>query len=603
MKSIFRTIISGFFFTVFLLFGFSSPCSLSAQTGTITAASIAAMPVGTNPAWNRDVGAPVIGQPYLQVESAVLAGSTGGIKSFYMTGTTVWDFDPEEKLTPYIARSIEGATYISDSAGYFRAVNRIGRELWRINLEKPMDFKPVVGWDGRIFIPVGSQIHCRTGAGYSLWVQELGSPITVAPVLDRSGGIATVLQNREFVRISPYSALDRVRLDRQPLLIVSVKSTSEESYVLFYSAGETEKIVFNENGSAGRRLTRYTFPSLPMLAVSVVGREDRFAVTLADGRVQCINISGNLLWSDNSHESAIEKGSGNLALNGTDMIFDERGIYVLSTKGTTGFASDGRRRFIFKFEEAASMPSLSDEGLLYVPRRDNHLYVYKLDSKPRTAQRSRFYGYEPEGNYGLGSPPPSPWAIDDFRYDSNEQNRMLHQIEAAVNSGQIGEDEPVYTAYLHEMIGFFLNDPHYSRVRPKVNPVQRVYLIRLLGRIGSRDTVPFLWHIFDRDEEPSIKAACAEAIGRIGVDITGRTFVSFNFFLTPNNPTRDPQLLMSATSAIAALCRFSGPPLSHQGILLLRYFSNLTWAPNIIKNQIKNEIDALYKEGLDTVLQ
>jgi hypothetical protein len=61
--------------------------------------------------------------------------------------------------------------------------------------------------------------------------------------------------------------------------------------------------------------------------------------------------------------------------------------------------------------------------------------------------------------------------------------------------------------------------------------------------------------------------------------------------------------LISATSSIAALCRFSGPPLSADGIRLLRYFSNLPYPPNRVKAQIRNELDALRREGLDKVME
>jgi outer membrane protein assembly factor BamB len=217
--------------------------------------------------------------------------------------------------------------------------------------------------------------------------------------------------------------------------------------------------------------------------------------------------------------------------------------------------------------------------------------------------RSRYYGPEPEGNYGMGNPPPSPWSTDNFRFTEENQLIMYDRISAAISSGQLGEDEPAYVGYLMEMIGFFLNDPHYSRVRPAVKPVRHTEFIRLLGKVGSRDTIPFLWKIFDRYPEPSIKSACAEAIGDIGVDPNGSTFESYNFLLAANNPNRDPQLLLSATASIAALCRFSGPPLSGDGILLLRYFSNLSWAPNNVKNYIRRELDDLYREGLGGHIQ
>ena len=590
------------FLVIFLM-----PVLLQAQSrspGSSQKVPLAAMQqVGAAPVWNQDLGDLVQGQPFLQAESAVVACAGGSIRSFYMTGTDLWHFNPEDAVTPFIARSVEGASYICNTSGSFRAINRVGRELWRMGLEKQISFSPVVGWDGRGFIPVGSQIFCRTAAGFPLWSIDLGSPMTVAPVLDHAGSLVTVLQNQDFIRVNQFSAVERIRLSREPNLIVSLKSETMDSYALLFPSGETAKINYNDKAAKGSKLSQSSFPSLPAVPAAAVSKGDQFAVTLRDGRVLLLNWDGKIIWTGNSHESTAEKGSANLEQTKAAMVFDERGIYSLSTKGATGFAVDGRRRFILKFDEASAIPAFSDEGILYVCGRDKALHTYKLDNKKRTVARSKYYGPEPEGNYGMGNPPPSPWAGDDRRFHDDQQDIMYDIIDKAISSGQLGEDEPAYVAYLMEMIGFFLHDPHYSRVRPAVKPPQRVALIRLLGKVGSRETIPFLWNIFDKDAEPAIKAACAEAIGAIGVDPKGSTFESYNFLLAANNPNRDPQLLMSATSSVAALCRFSGPPLSGEGIMLLRFFSNLSWAPNTIKAQIRNEIDALYKEGIDQVIQ
>ena len=590
--------------TGILFLSFISTAFLQAQNSAgaqkITPQS---MQVGAAPIWGQNLDDYVMGQPYLQAESVVVACTGGSIKSYYMTGTPLWNFNPQDAVTPFIARSVEGAAYMCNESGIFRAINRVGRELWRVTLERPINFSPVVGWDGRVFIPAGSQLLCRTAAGHSLWSQDLGSPIALAPVLDHAGSLTTVLQNGDFLRVNQFSTVERIRLDRQPLLIVSLKSGSQDSYVLFYPSGETEKIIYNEKAARRNRLSRSGFPRLPAAPAAAVSRGDQFAVTLRDGRVMLLNGDGSVLWTGNSHETTEEKGPANLEPGKVSMVFDERGIYSLSTRGATGFAADGRRRFILKISEANSVPGLSDEGVLYVCGRDKVLHAYKLDSKQRTVARSKYYGPEPEGTYGMGNPPPSPWSTDTQRYQDDHQKMMYETIDRAINSGQIGEDEPAYVAYMMEMIGFFLNDPHYSQVRPLVKPPQRVALIKLLGKVGSRETVPFIWNIFDKDPEPAIKAACAEAIGAIGVDPRGSTFESYNFLLAANNPNRDTQLLMSATASIAALCRFSGPPLSGDGIMLLRFFSNLSWAPNRIKNQIKGEIDALYREGIDKVIQ
>jgi outer membrane protein assembly factor BamB len=593
-------------FALFLL------CTPAFQPGPLWAqqkVDPAAAPVSAAPLWEQNLEDIVTGTPFLQASSVVLACDGGSVKSFFMSGTPLWSFDPRDRVAPFIARAVEGTTYVCNAGGVFMAVNRVGRELWRLNLGKPISFPPVVGWDGRVFIPVESRVLCRTASGRALWEVDLGSPPAAAPVLDHAGSVALVLRNQEFVRISQFSAVERVRLERVPAMIVSLVNGDQHSYTLLYPAGEMEKITFNDSAPRGSKLSRSRFTALPAAPVAAVsppaagGRGNQFAVTLRDGRVLCIDGSGSVLWTKNSHETTAEKGAGNLALGQAGMIFDERGVFTISVHGAAGFSAEGRRRFIIKYPyEASGIPALSDEGLLYACGKDKVLRLYKLDDKGRTVPRYKYYGLAPEGSYGMGSPPPSPWMADTRRYEDEHLDRMYSTIERAIRGGQLGENEPAYVGYLMEMIGFFLNDPHYSPVRPAVKPPHRVKLINLLGQIGSRETVPFLWHIFDRDPEPAVRIACAEAIGTIGVDPTGRSFESYNFLLSSNNPNRDQQLLLAATSSIAALCRYAGPPMAADGLRILRYYMNLPSFPNHIKAQIQEQVNALRREGLDRVL-
>ncbi|MCL2093628.1 MAG: PQQ-binding-like beta-propeller repeat protein [Treponema sp.] len=584
-----------------ILFGlFFIPAVLFSQTN---------MPVQAGPWWERTLGTRVLGQPYLQTQTMVVAGADGSIRSYFMSGTELWRFDPQDAVSPHIARSVEGVAYVSNRSGSFMAVNRIGYEVWRIEFGRPVSFPPVVGWDGRVFIPLGSEVYTRTASGQPLWSKDLGNPMVVAPILDSVGSMVTVLENQDFVRLNQFSTEDRIRLNDLPFLTVPIMSGGHPSYVLFYTNGMAEKIVFNEGAARGNRLSRTSFPSLEQMPVAAAGRGSTVAVTLQDGRMQLLDDTGHILWTGNSHETAIERGpgfSGAVVLQTTQvaMEFDARGIYLLSTRGATGFDVDGRRRFTFKMDEAAAVPALSEEGMLYVSGSDNALRAYRVDSRPLVVpRRSRYYGPMPEGNYGLGDPPPSPWALGAFQWDPVEQERMYEVIERTISSGQIAEEEPFYVAYLHEMIGYFLNEGNPDQVRPRVMPIQQIEFIRLLGRIGSRDTIPFLAEIFNRHHEPAVRAACAEAIGRIGVDPDGLILYSYAFFLSPNNPHRDPQLLLSAARSIVELCRFAGPPLSGDGLFLLRQFHNLSWLPLNVRNFIQQDLDDLFTGGFDQVLQ
>jgi outer membrane protein assembly factor BamB len=578
---------------------FSSSALLSQQRIDPLTVEVSAAPL-----WEIAVNDTIRGKPHTQASSVVLAGDNGSVRSFFMSGTPLWDFDAKGKAVPYIARSYEAATYVCSTDGVFRTINRVGRELWNLNLGKPISHSPVVVWDGRIYIPVDSAVTCRTSSGHSLWTLDIGSPVAFEAILDSTGSFAAVLQNMDFVKLDQFSNLKRIKLYRLPVMIVSVIDNARQSYVLMYQSGEMEKILFDEKATEGKKLTRTNFRSLPAPPAASASGKNRFAVTLKDGKVLCMDAQGNTIWTKNTHEASEERGSGNVDPEQAVMIFDDRGVYTITTRGVSAFSAEGRRRFVFRLSfECSGIPAFSDEGILYACGKDNILRVYRIDSKPRAAVVTRFYGSEPEGSYGMSNPPPSPWSGDNTRYVEANQLRMYAEMEAVILSGQLGKNEPIYTAYMMEMIGFFLGNPQSSQVRPLVRPEQRIKLIELLAHIGSRETIPFLWNIFDKDPELAVRRTCADAIGIIGVDPTGRSLYSYNFLLSPNNPNIDPQLVLAATSSIAKLCRFSGPPLAPEGIRILRYFSNLPSLPNQVKAQINNEIDGLFREGLDQILQ
>jgi outer membrane protein assembly factor BamB len=578
------------------------PPALPAQSGGTRNPGVTESPVSAAPLWERELEGRVSGRPFLQAESVVLAIDDGVIRSYSRQGTFLWDFDPRSSVTPYVARSPEGTTYVCNTAGSLMAVNRVGRELWRLDMGRPLSFPVVVGWDGRVFIPVENELSCRTAAGITLWRQDLGSRISLAPVLDSGGGVAAVLENRQFVRLDPFGAVERISLDRIPEIIVPLKSADRYSYVLLYTDGGAERISLDP-GAAGAKLSRSRLTALPAAPAAAAGREDQVAVSLRDGRTLLFaGAGGPVRWIGNSHETRAEKGAGNLSPRETAMSFDERGIFVLSPRGATSFAANGRRRWILQFPELTGIPALSDEGLLYACGKDQVLRTYKAESKARNVPRS-IYGPDPEGSYGLGNPPPSPWAARQDRFNEQELETMFTRIDTATRNGRIGEDEPDYVAYLMEMTGGILNTPNYSPVRPPIRVPQRIEFIRLLARMGSRETIPFLTNLFYRDPEPSIKAACCEAIGRIGVDPKGDAIRAFSVLLSPDNANRDPMTLVTTVSATAALCRFSGPPLATAGIRLLMAFSSHADFPPVVKRQAQRELDALRREGLDKPLE
>jgi outer membrane protein assembly factor BamB len=560
--------------------------SIAAQNRT------AEPPVSAEPIWEQDLMGDVIGLPFLQAESAVVVLKQGDVKSYSRLGNWLWTYHANDELTPHVTRAREGTTYVCTVKGMVIAINRIGRELWRFNLNSPLTAPIVIGWDGRLFMPVGNRIYCRTASGYSLWMEDLGSGIFVKPVIDHRGGLAMVLENNEFALVSHVSYIERFQLRDKPLHIVPLPiADGRDSFFLFYNSGAVERIYRDSNYN----LASESLPSLSQTPVAAINWKENAAVTLQDGSVQLLSIpGGEVQWTGESHENRSQQGQGNLSPYWAEMQFDERGIYMLSTKGVTGFrTSDGRRLWILRIEGAAAVPSFSDEGYLYSGGSDHILHAYRIEERRRNIARS-IYGPMPEGSYGLGNPPPSSWArLGDSRFDPVIVKTMHDTVEDAIKQGQIGEDEPDFVAYLMEMAGISLS-PNYSPVRPQIQIEQRTEFIRLLGYLGSRETIPFLANLFSRDREPIVKSSCAEAIGRIGVDPGGDAIKAFTFLLGPENAALDPSALMAAATATKNLCRFSGPPLSDAGIRLLRAFGATSF-PARVKRHAEAELATLFR--------
>jgi outer membrane protein assembly factor BamB len=549
-------------------------------------------PVSAEPIWEQDLRGDVIGLPFLQAESAVVVLKQGYIKSYSRLGNWLWTYQADEELTPHVTRAREGTSYVCTTGGTVIAINRVGRELWKLNLGSPITAPIVVGWDGRLFIPVGNKIYCRTASGYSLWMKDLGSPVFVSPILDHRGGLAMVLNNNEFILISYLSHVERFQLREKPLHIVPLEVTEgKDSFYLFYASGAIDRIYRDRNFA----LVSESLPSLSQTPAAAINWKENAAVTLRDGRVQLLSVpDARVLWTGDSHETRAERGEGNLGPYWATMQFDERGVYMLSAKGVTGFrVSDGNRLWILRITGAAAIPSFSDEGYLYSGGTDRILHAYRIEERKRNVARS-LYGPMPEGSYGLGNPPPSSWArLGNSRFDPVVTRTMRDTIEGAIKQGQIGEDETDYVAYLMEMAGISLA-PTYSPVRPQLQIGERAEFIRLLGYLGSRETVPFLATLFSKDPEPIVKAACCEALGRIGVDPGGDAIRAFTFLLAPDNATLDPSTLMAAATATKNLCLFSGPPLSDAGIRLLRAFL-ATDFPARVKRHASTELESLFK--------
>jgi outer membrane protein assembly factor BamB len=389
-----------------------------------------------------------------------------------------------------------------------------------------------------------------------------------------------VTENRELLEIDPFGAQVSRKLAGMPVLALPMAAKPGEepgAVLLLYENGRAE--------ISGRKTEPRFLSSLGNAPLAGVCRGSNAAVTLNNGRVVLLATdSGRILWTG---ESRIGAGIG----DELRMIYDERGIYVLSKSGAAGFTEDGRRLWLLKLEGAAAVPAFGDEGILYSGGNDWILYAYRLEDRVKQ-RRFSLYGAIPEGNYGTANPLPSSRGDYYFRFDEEELDIYLGQIREAVRRGQIGTEEREFTAYLMETAGSLVHSPRDTRMQPQVHTRHRVEAARLLGYIGSRETIPFLANLYYRDQDSTVKAAAAEAIGRIGVDPGGEALKAFSSLIFPPVPYRDEQVLTATAAATGALCRFSGPPLSSTGIRLLVVLSGDD-RPRVVRERARQELATL----------
>jgi hypothetical protein len=201
---------------LFLGLSFALP-SLGAQQG------------GFSPLWRQALSGAVIGEPVAQAESVAVVCDGGMVHSYSPSGRSLWTYSAQGRLSPYITRSAEGTTYICRTNGLFIALNRVGRELWRANLGSPLVAPVLVGWDGRIFIPLKDRIACYTASGFLLWSRQLNAPPALRPQPDKLGSLLTVKSDGEILILGPYGSVRERKLGEVPAVLVPLDTAAARS--------------------------------------------------------------------------------------------------------------------------------------------------------------------------------------------------------------------------------------------------------------------------------------------------------------------------------------------------------------------------------------
>jgi len=534
--------------------------------------------------WRQALGGVVLGQPVIRGQSLVAVTDGGILRAYSLAGRPLWSFSARGRLSPFLTRSPEGISYVARTGGTLISVNNGGRELWRANLGGELSGPVVLGWDGRVFAPTARRLYCYTASGTLLWRRDFDHGISAGPWLDRSGGVLLALENGDVLRIGPFGDVTGWRLPSAPSFLVSVgtpaspnPSPGSSAILALHHTGDVRMIHLSRPNDAPISL-----PSMPARPLAAVGGGSRVAVVLSNGQTLMLAADGETLWTADSH-IRVHQQRGMGTPNEAALIYDGRGVHVLTSCGVTGFTADGRRLWFTTLTNASGLPVLDDNGVLFSGGANWILYAWRLDDRV-LAQGRNPSGSAREALYGTGDPPPSSFSASPMRFNESMVRRELDTIQRGISSGNVGRNELEWIAFLKETAD--------GGTQPRMTVAHRVSALQLLSRIASGESVPWLVQLFRRERYPVVRAAAARAIGAIGVDPGGRAIGEFAALASPGNSFRDEQVLLSIVEAIGALCRFSGPAVYDAGIPVLVMLNGAN-QPQTVQRQARRELESL----------
>jgi hypothetical protein len=219
--------------------------------------------------------------------------------------------------------------------------------------------------------------------------------------------------------------------------------------------------------------------------------------------------------------------------------------------------------------QSATRPS---GGNTYRGGKDWILYAYRQEYPALVEAETHAALASPErrGKYGLGDMALLSRHLGGMVFADTEVAEELAAVAAALESGETGAREPYWTAFLLGVAGGASALPGTTAFRSGSDPEQRVEALRLLSRLGSRETIHFLVELMNREKDTRVKAACAETLGAIGADPENTALAAFAAFAASAGPYSDDRFYTDIVKAAAAICRFSGPLQSVHGVPVLR---------------------------------
>ncbi len=493
------------------------------------------------------VGGVVTAGPAIEAGRVWLLSDSKTLYVLTVDGVAIGKRTLDERRAAFIACDAYGRAVVSDGAAGIALVNRAGQEVWRVDLGAAPASAPAIASDGRVFVVAGSTLLAFAPNGKRLWTAALpaapGAPVVIGP----GGGPAIGLADGSALLYPPGGGVPvTIRMNSAPVALAA----SPDRLAAALADGS---VVVSEPGAAGAGVP----VRLGSRPTGLRYSSDGFYALGSDGTLLAVDADGLERW-----RTAVPIGSGQAALEA----FDGRAV-VLTKSAVRSYGADGELYRTLKLTNAVSLPAIAPTGAVFAGGADWILYAYRFELPLSAAAPPAIAPLDYEALDAVAREE-AYWSI--APYDDSIVMERLDYIEKSLESGTIGGESRDSSLYLAAVALGRMDAPFGSGIAaagpsPR-GPLPRIVACGLLGRMGLPQAVPMLVDVFERDPEPAVKAAAAQAVAAIGLDPEGR---ALGAFARATERRMDSRTAAAVIDAIDGLYRASGALDDRAGILAL----------------------------------
>ncbi|PKL23664.1 MAG: hypothetical protein CVV47_12660 [Spirochaetae bacterium HGW-Spirochaetae-3] len=498
------------------------------------------------------VGGVVTAGPVIAAGRAWLLSDSRTLYVLTVDGVAIGKRVLPDRRAPFIACDGYGRAVVSEGSAGIALVNKAGQEVWRADLGAAPASAPAFASDGRVFVAAGTSLLTFAPNGTRLWLDALPAAPSAPIVIGPGGGPAIGLADGSVCLYPPDGGVSAtLALGSAPVALAA----SSDRLAAALSDGRV--VVYRPLGVESGADELPDAARLGSRPIGLAYCSDGFYALGANGTLLAIDADGRERWRID-----VPIGSGQALLEA----FEDR-VVVLTKAAVRSYGADGEIYRTLRLSNAVSMPAMAPSGAVFAGGADWILYAYRFERPLSAADAPSISPLDYEAISAVAREE-SYWSI--APYDDSIVMERLDYIENSIGSSTISGESRNSSLYLAAVaLGMmeapFGSGPAAAGPSPR-GPLPRIAACGLLGRMGLPQAVPILVDVFERDPEPAVQAAAAQAVAKIGLDPEGR---ALGAFARATERRLDSRTAAAVIDAIDGLYRASGALDERAGILAL----------------------------------